>query len=144
MRGPLLALVGLVLVSASTAQIPVPQSRKANEKQQPANCAVSGQVVTAAEGAPLKSSQVVLIQEDATSHPQAFSATTDSDGRFEIRKITPGRYSFFAVHAGYITQYYQARGMGGGASLTLVAWPGGRWRLVPPGAGRGHHWTHRR
>ncbi|MGA8308847.1 MAG: carboxypeptidase-like regulatory domain-containing protein [Terriglobales bacterium] len=121
MRGPLLVLVGLVLASASTAQIPVPQSRKANEKQQPANCAVSGQVVTAAEGAPLKSSQVVLIQEDATSSPQAFSATTDSDGRFEIRKINPGRYSFMAGHTGYITQYYQARGRGGGAELTLVA-----------------------
>jgi len=120
MRGPLLAIVGLVLASASTAQIPAPQSGKTSEKQQPATCAVSGQVVTAAEGAALKSSQVVLIQEDATSDPQVFSATTDGDGRFEIRKVAPGRYTFFAVHAGYITQYYQARGMYGGTSLTLV------------------------
>lgn len=120
MRGILLAMIGLVMASASTAQAP-PQSRKTSQKQPPANCAVSGQVVTAAEGAPLKSSQVVLIQEDATSHqPQAFSATTDGDGRFEIRKITPGRYSFLAGHTGYITQYYQARGMGGGSALTLV------------------------
>ena len=53
-------------------------------------------------------------------HPQAFSATTDSDGRFEIRKIASGRYSFIASHSGYITQYYQARGFYGGTSLTLV------------------------
>ena len=89
MRAFLLAMVGLVLASASTAQVPASQSGKTSEKQQPATCAVSGQVVTAADGAPLKSSRVVLIQEDAGSHPQAFSATTDSDGRFEIKKDHP-------------------------------------------------------
>ena len=77
-------------------------------------------MVTAADGAPLKSSRVVLIQEDAGPNDRAFSATTDSDGRFDIRKVTPGRYSFFAVHTGYISQRYQARDMNGGTSLTLV------------------------
>jgi len=119
MRGFLLAIVGLVLASASTAQVPVSRSGKSNEKQ-PATCSVTGQVVTAAEGAPLKSSRVALIQQDASSHPRAFSATTDSDGRFEIKKVTPERYSFFATHAGYISQQYQSRGMNGGTALTLV------------------------
>jgi uncharacterized GH25 family protein len=119
MRGFFLAIVGLVLASASAAQVPVSRSGKSTEKQ-PATCSVTGQVVTAAEGAPLKSAQVVLIQEDATSHAQAFSATTDSDGRFEIRKIASGRYSFLASHSGYITQYYQARGLYSGTSLTFV------------------------
>jgi protocatechuate 3,4-dioxygenase beta subunit len=120
MRGFLLAIVGLVLASASTAQVPAPQSGKTSEKQQAATCGVSGQVVTAADGAPLKSSRVALIQQDASSHPQAFSATTDSDGRFEIKKVTPGRYSFFATHTGYISQQYQSRGMNGGTALTLA------------------------
>ncbi len=120
MRGFLLAIVGLVLATASTAQVPAPQSGKTSEKQQSATCAVSGQVVTAADGAPLKSSRVVLIQEDAGPHDQAFSATTDSDGRFDIRRVIPGRYSFFAVHTGYISQRYQARDINGGTSLTLV------------------------
>ena len=120
MRGFVLAIVYLVIASASTAQVGAQPSGKTSEKQQPATCAVSGQVVTAVDGAPLKSSRVVLIQEDAALHAQAFSATTDSDGRFDIRKVTPGRYSFFAGHTGYISQRYQARDMNGGTSLTLV------------------------
>jgi 5-hydroxyisourate hydrolase-like protein (transthyretin family) len=120
MRGFLLAIVGLVLALASIAQVPAPQSGKTSEKLLPANCAVSGQVVTAADGAPLKSSRVALIQQDASSHPQAFSATTDSEGRFEIKRVTPGRYNLFATHTGYISQQYQSRGMNGGTALTLV------------------------
>jgi protocatechuate 3,4-dioxygenase beta subunit len=120
MRVFLAAIVVLLLASAATAQIPAQPSGKIREKQQLATCAVSGQVVTAAEGAPLKSSRIALIQQDAGSHPQAFSATTDSEGRFEIRKIAAGRYSFFASHTGYISQQYQSRGMNGGAALTLL------------------------
>ena len=82
------ASVGLVLGLATTAQT-APHAEKAGEKQA-ALCTVSGQVLTAAEGAPLKSSRVVLLQEGAGSHPQAFAANTDGDGRFEIKKITPG------------------------------------------------------
>jgi 5-hydroxyisourate hydrolase-like protein (transthyretin family) len=115
-----LAAIVVLLSSAATAQVPAQPSGKISEKQQPATCAVSGQVVTAAEGAPLKSSRIALIQQDAGSHPQAFSATTDSEGRFEIRKIAAGRYSFFATHTGYISQQYQSRGLNGGAALTLV------------------------
>lgn len=120
MRVFLAAIVVLLLSSAATAQVPAQPSGKISEKQQPATCAVSGQVVTAAEGAPLKSSRIALIQQDVGSHPQAFSATTDSEGRFEIRKMAAGRYSFFATHTGYISQQYQSRGLNGGAALTLV------------------------
>ena len=113
------AIVCFVLALASTAQIAAPQTDKTSAKPT-APCAVSGQVVTAADGTPLKSSRVVLIQQDASSHPQAFSATTDGDGRFEIKKVFPGRYLFFSSHTGYITQQYKVRGMNGGAELTLV------------------------
>jgi protocatechuate 3,4-dioxygenase beta subunit len=131
MRGFVLASVGLVLGLATTAQT-APHAEKAGEKQA-ALCTVSGQVLTAAEGAPLKSSRVVLLQEGAGSHPQAFAANTDGDGRFEIKKITPGQYRFIASHTGYVAQQYKAKAVGRGALLTLT--PGqevndGLFRLV--------------
>jgi hypothetical protein len=92
MRGFLLAMVGLIMASASVVR--ATQTPKIDEKQ-PGACTVFGQVVTAAEGAPLKSSGVVLIRQDESSHPLAFSATTDGDGRFEIKKVFPGRYLLF-------------------------------------------------
>jgi protocatechuate 3,4-dioxygenase beta subunit len=116
-RGFVQLIVCLVLALASTAQS-APQGDKV--EKQPASCTVSGQVLTAVEGAPLKSSRVVLLQENAGSHPQAFAANTDSDGRFEIKKVTPGQYNFITSHAGYIAQQYKAKGIGGGAMLTLA------------------------
>ncbi len=118
MRSLVWASVCLFLVLASTAQTVLQPDKTAEKK--PALCAVSGQVLTAVEGSPLKSSRVVLLQENAGSHPQAFAANTDSDGHFEIKKITPGQYRFSASHAGYIAQQYQAKGMGSGAVLTLA------------------------
>ncbi|HEX3354502.1 MAG TPA: carboxypeptidase regulatory-like domain-containing protein [Terriglobales bacterium] len=107
----------LLLPVASFAQVPAMGNPA---QKQPALCTVSGQVVTAAEGVPLKSSRIALIQQDTGSHSSVFAATTDSEGRFEIKKIAPGRYGVFASHAGYLTQQYQARGSSGGAVLNLT------------------------
>ena len=111
------ANVGLVLVLASTAHAAPQAERTAKE---PALCTVSGQVITAAEGSPIRSSRVILLERNESSHPQAFAANTDGAGHFEIEKITPGRYLFSASHAGYLAQQYQARGISGGAMLTLA------------------------
>jgi uncharacterized GH25 family protein len=62
----------------------------------------------------------VLLQENASSHPQGFAANTDSDGRFEIKKVAPGQYRFLASHAGYIAQQYKAKAISSGAVLTLA------------------------
>ncbi len=99
MRTIALAIICLLMALASAAQVPA-GGNAANQKQ-PALCAVSGQVVTAAEGAPLKSSRIVLIQQDTSSQSSSvFATTTDSDGRFEIKKIAPGRYTFFRFSRG--------------------------------------------
>jgi len=115
MRGFVLAIVSLAL--ASFTQMPTAQTDKISEKQA---APVSGRVLTAAEGAPIKSARVALVEENASSHPRVFAATTDSDGRFEIKKVSPGRYHFFAAHTGYISQEYQAQGTRDGALLTLA------------------------
>ena len=120
MRAVTVAICLLVPLACSAQAPPV---GSATSEKQPALCTISGQVVTAAESAPLKSSRIVLIQQDTTSHSShssVFAATTDSDGRFEIKKTAPGRYSVFASHAGYLTQQYQARGVSVGALLTLT------------------------
>ncbi len=118
MRTITLAIICLLMALGAAAQMPAAQT-KAAEKQ-PAPCAVSGQVVTAAEGAPLKSSRIALIQQDVSSHSQVFATTTGSDGRFEIKQAAPGRYRFWASHTGYIGQQYRAKGVNQGAVLTLA------------------------
>ena len=124
MRAFLLAIVGLVLASSSSAQVPARTvantSENKNNEKQTGTCIVSGQVITAAEGTPLKSSRVALMGQDASSRSQVFSAATDGDGRFEIKKVAPGRYTFLATHSGYLTQSYQSRGIYGGTTLRLA------------------------
>jgi hypothetical protein len=66
---------------------------------------------------------VGLVQADTHDHPQAYGATTDNEGHFEIKKVLAGRYRFFATHIGYLDQSYQAKstGRGQGALLSLVS-----------------------
>jgi len=47
------------------------------------------------------------------------AATTDRDGRFFFQDVMPGRYHFSALHAGFVTQSYQAKGTDDGAVLSL-------------------------
>jgi len=96
------------------------QESASKTNQQPATCVVSGRVLTVGESVPVKSAQVVLIKEGPAPVSRTFSTTSDAEGRFEIKNISAGQYTFFAFHAGYLTQQYEARGMNGGAALTLV------------------------
>ncbi|MGZ4732378.1 MAG: carboxypeptidase regulatory-like domain-containing protein [Terriglobales bacterium] len=81
---------------------------------------VSGRVVTAAEGSPLKSARVSLVLERSEStKQQVFATTTDSDGRFLLKDFPPGRYRFSATRPGFVNQQYQAKGSDDGALLSL-------------------------
>ena len=90
------------------AQSPAPPDNKAAEDPASAPCIVTGRVVTASEGNPLKSARVFLIPEHSRSHNQVYSASSDSDGHFTLKDIPPGRYRFFAAHAGFVEQHYKA------------------------------------
>lgn len=118
MRRFFLSLFISVGVLTSTLQAQTRQKDQGQEKPQ-APCRVSGRVVSALDGSPLKSSRVVLVQENTHIHPKIFAATTDSDGHFEIKNITPGRYEFTASHTGYVDRKYQSKGNDEGAVLAL-------------------------
>jgi Carboxypeptidase regulatory-like domain len=85
----------------------------------PLTCTVSGQVVTAAEGSPVKSSYVVLMPESAGEDRTTYGARSDDAGRFLVRVVAPGRYRFLATRNGYVDQYYQSQGDDKGAVLGL-------------------------
>ncbi|MCU1271774.1 MAG: hypothetical protein JWN74_3068 [Acidobacteriaceae bacterium] len=105
----------ILLVQSSAA----PTSR-ASEKVAP-KCIVSGRVVTAADGTPLKSSRVALMLEHQGREPQAYAAMSGTDGRFTIKDVPAGRYRFIASHTGYVDQEYQSTGGNVGAVLALQA-----------------------
>src|SRR5215831_849523 len=78
-------------------------------KQDPASepCTVTGRVITAAEGEPLKSARIALVAEDTKSHDSMYAASSDSDGHFLLKDVPPGRYQFFASHTGFVEQHYK-------------------------------------
>lgn len=117
-------LIPLALILAATNLFGQTEAQGPNQIQKPkpeGNCTVSGRVISAADGSPLRSARVGLAQRDERKHPQIYGATTDNEGRFEIKEIVAGRYLFFAAHSGYLEQEYKATksGVGEGAILSL-------------------------
>ena len=113
------ALVGLV--SILHAQSAPPSPDKTDEHKDPP-CTVSGRVLTAADGQPLKSAQVALVPEPAKSDSHIYAVRSDGDGRFLLKDVLAGRYKFLAFHAGYVKQYYRSHGSTeDGAVLSLHA-----------------------
>jgi hypothetical protein len=90
------------------AQSPAPSASKPTQDPASAPCTVTGRVVTAGEGTPLKSARVSLIPEPTGSHNQIYAASSDGEGHFTLKDIPPGRYRFFAAHTGFVEQHYKA------------------------------------
>ena len=109
MRSAIFALAILASTIKMLAQAPALGPGKA-AKPDAALCTVSGRVVTAADGSPLKSARVALMRDHVGSGPRMYAATSDRDGRFNIQDIDPGRYEFLAIRTGYVDQPYQSQG----------------------------------
>ncbi len=114
----------MAATAIALAQVPgKPPEGPDKTKKPPGNCTVSGRVVGATDGTPLRSARVGLIQAGVARHPLVYATTTDNEGRFEMKQIEAGRYEFYASHIGYLEQHYQAKTaeQGEGAVLSLVS-----------------------
>ena len=84
------------------------------------SCIVSGRVVTADDGTPLRSTRLALVPSGSGSNTQKYATTSNSDGQFVLKDIVPGAYTFIATRSGFVNQRYQATsGSDGGAILSL-------------------------
>ena len=78
-----------------------------------------GRVTQAETGAPLRRAYVMA---RSGQQPQAWGATTDADGRYELADLPVGRYTLSARKAGYVNlQYGQRRVAEPGTPLELRA-----------------------
>ena len=114
-----------VLVTSAAALILLTQSpglptSKSAEKVPPP-CTVSGRVVTATDGTPLKSSRLALLPEHASRDSHVYAAISDGSGRFTLKEVPAGRYRFLATHTSYVDQHYHSTGDDTGAVLALHA-----------------------
>ena len=109
----------LSLLAQTSGSSPGRSSPDKKEGHSESVCAVSGRVVTAAEGSPLKSARVALIPQPRKSDAHIYTAMSDGDGRFLIKDVPAGRYQFLVIRAGFVEQHYQPGGAEGEALLSL-------------------------
>jgi hypothetical protein len=80
---------------------------------------ISGRIVAADTGSPLRRAQITINSRDAQFNR---SVTTDGDGRYEIALLPAGRYRLFVDRAGYVAlEYGQARPFEAGKPLDITA-----------------------
>ena len=98
-----------VVVGVLVAGHPV-FARRAPTTQQPASTAVvSGVLVAADNGQPVRKAEVRL----ASASPRMTrTATSDGDGRFVFDAVPPGEYTLSASRQGYVPMVYGARSPG--------------------------------
>jgi len=98
-------------------------------------CSVTGLVVHAATGLPLKRASVFMNQGGGSTEAPHYEAHSDEAGRFSIERIVPGRYNLIVIRRGYVSQSYGQSVSGGSGSILTLA-PGEKmpdllFRMVP-------------
>jgi protocatechuate 3,4-dioxygenase beta subunit len=83
-----------------------PRGARPGEDPQKGTSVLRGYVTAADTGNPLRRALVRAFSQDGRSSGMA---TTDADGRFEIRDLMGGRYSLSVMKAGYVTMSYGQR-----------------------------------
>lgn len=98
----------VIAIALSAASLLAQTSAQASSKDEHPDslCIISGRVVTAAEGNPLKSARVSLRPDDSKPNSHPYAATSDSDGHFLLKDIPPGRYHLVATRQGFVDQQY--------------------------------------
>ncbi len=92
------------------------------EKAEP-TATVSGRVISAATGDPLKKAYVTIAKSDMGRRAQPYTALTKDDGLFEIPDIPAGQYRMTVNRNGFVRYLYGARNarQQQGGALTLAA-----------------------
>jgi protocatechuate 3,4-dioxygenase beta subunit len=123
-----LAFWSLLLGSSGLAQ-----ALKTTPTPKQEQCRIAGMVVKLAGSEPLRKTRVSLQSMD--DRTRTVVVVTDTDGRFELKGIDPGRYRLKASRQGYVSyEYGQRKPDDPGAVLTLR--PGQemkdlQFRLIP-------------
>jgi hypothetical protein len=94
--------------------------------QSPTGCFLSGRIVNAANGEPVRNARLVLHRADnpagSTGPPASFTTMADDRGIFAMKDIDPGKYRFSVQRAGFADAEYGARRPGReGITLSLDA-----------------------
>src|SRR5687767_5657876 len=90
-----------------------------NAQAQTGTAKLSGRVIAADTGTPIRRAQININSRDAQFNR---SVTTDAEGRYELAALPPGRYRLFVNKAGYVTlEYGQARPFETGKPLDITA-----------------------
>src|SRR5262245_57707279 len=81
---------------------------------------LSGRIVAAQVGTPLRRAQVTLVSV-GTGTPTRRIATSDGDGRFEFTELPAGRFTVSATKAGYVSlEYGQKRPFESGTPINIA------------------------
>jgi protocatechuate 3,4-dioxygenase beta subunit len=125
----LVVILAAAFGSATPAQGGGPAQGAAERGQRPARSAparadaprgsavLRGMIVAADNGSPIRRAQVRVASPDAR---ESRVATTDAQGRFEIRELPAGRYSITASKGGFVSlQYGQRRPSESGTPIEL-------------------------
>ena len=122
------AVVLAVAVSAFAQPPQQPPAGPAGRGQRPARAParveaprgtsiLRGQIMAAESGSPIRRAQVRVTSPDAR---ESRVATTDGQGRFEIKELPAGRYTMTASKGGFVTlQYGQRRPSESGTPIEL-------------------------
>ena len=107
-----LVSVGLVLTLSVSSTAPLPVSaqvtppRAAPPARAAGTAGLSGTVVAADTGAPIRRAQVRAMTGDGKDNQVAL---TDEQGRFELRALVGGRYTLTASRSGFVSVQYGQR-----------------------------------
>jgi Carboxypeptidase regulatory-like domain len=108
--------LGLLLTSILVAQSPAPKSSNTVKKED--QCSIAGTVVKPAGGEPLRKARITL--RSVNDRTPSISTSTDSGGRFELKRLDPGGYNLTVSRVGFVIfQYGQRKPGDPGATLTL-------------------------
>jgi len=108
------------LAMAAAALLPPLAAFQAKDPaKEPTKASISGVVVDALQGKPVKEVKLLLVRSNGTGTPSA--SKSGEDGAFEFKDLEAGSYVLVAEHARYARQSYGSRaGLMGGTPLTVV------------------------